>query len=363
MKRNPVHVTLAQRPRLFRLMRLISQVLKSNQYTNDGPLARRLEMALIEKFDVKHVVLMNNGTSPLLFLMSLFPKGSKVLTTPYSFIATSSAIKLLGLELEYIDVSRRTGLVEVDQVRSKLEAEHYSAMLFTHVYGQPCAPESLEELSLTYGVPLFFDAAHAIGVRHANQPLFSFGLASSTSFHATKLLSTGEGGALITNDEALAGRARLWRNFGIDSGEIRSLGVNAKMSEFQAALGLANLKNLDREIRRRHQMRKAYETLLTDFDVTFLDSPNNSYFPVVLPSKEIVLAFLDELKKDNIYPRRYFYPSLDSLDFLGAHPPQSNSHWLSERVVCLPSGPDATPKVLKNIFDALNRVMVQDDRN
>jgi dTDP-4-amino-4,6-dideoxygalactose transaminase len=333
------------------------QVLKSGVFTNYGSRVRILEAKLQSEFGYQNVVLMNNGTTPLLFMMSQLPPNSKVLTTPFSFVATSAAIKTMGQIPVFADVDIATGVVNMESVREALKEHKIQAMLFTHVYGNPGPVEELRSLASANRVPLFFDGAHALGVEFMNSPLLNFGDASSISFHATKLLSCGEGGALVTSSEDLANRARRWINFGIQDGAQVDLGINGKMSELQACLGLATFPFVRREMLRRKRLWSTYRLNLEKHYLEFMVSPNFSYFPVLFPDKESRDSFVDLLKPKGIFPRKYFSPSLDSLDFLEGLGASSvaGSKSLADRVVCLPSGRDVSKKTVSRIVEAAKK--------
>ena len=325
----------------------VRKVIASRQFTNGGPQVKALETKLAEKFGLRNVVLMNNGTTPLLFLLSRLKPGSVVLTTPFSFVATSSAIKTMGLALQFVDINPVSGHISLPDVKSALESGTVDAMLFTHIYGNPGEVEGLMDLSSSFNVPLYFDGAHAIGVMHKGESLLSYGAASTVSFHATKLVSAGEGGALMTGDDDLAAEARHWINFGIQAGNIHAIGINGKMSELQAALGLATLESLDREVERRRRLVRRYQNEMPE-ELTFFDSPNFSYIPVLFTDELILLTFIESAQFKGIYPRRYFYPALPDVDILNeqghSYP---NATTFAARVLCLPSGDDVSPRTVR----------------
>lgn len=349
-----INVTKSTKVSIGRLIWHTALVVKSGVFSNNGSRVRKLEEKLRSQFGLKHVVLMNNGTTPLLFMMAQLPPGSKVLTTPYSFVATSAAIKVMGHVPVFVDVATENGAVDLDLVKMALKEHRVHAMLFTHVYGFPGAVRELESLSRDHNIPLFFDGAHAISVEMEGVPILNFGNASSVSFHATKLLSCGEGGALITSSNELADKARRWINFGISEGLQVDLGVNGKMSELQACLGLSTFPYVKKEIRRRKGLWKIYYSRLAKLNLTLMRSPNFSYFPVLFPDKESREIFMEQLKNEKIFPRKYFAPSLDTLDYLYAleGSPVLNSKDLADRVVCVPSGRDVKRRTVSRIFKA-----------
>jgi dTDP-4-amino-4,6-dideoxygalactose transaminase len=353
-----IYVTKPTRVSVLRFVFYVSRIFGSGIFTNYGQTVRTLEAKLRTEFGLENVVVMNNGTTPIMFLMSELSPGSRVLTTPFSFVATSSAIAAMGMVPVFADIDPETGGIDTERVREALQREKIHAMLFTHVYGSPCDVTALHELAREYDIPLYFDAAHAVGVDIDGTSVLNFGDASTISFHATKLMSCGEGGALVTKSEELAERARRWINFGIAEGEILSLGVNGKMSELQAAMGLSTLPNVAREIRRRTKLMSRYQSALSGVNLRFLPSPNHGYIPVILPSAEQVGLIVDALGAQGIFPRRYFYPSLDSLEFLGSNASSlPASRDLAGRVLCLPSGRDVTRGAVASITACIRKTL------
>lgn len=350
-----IFVTSPRLPNLLKLSLNLAQILRSRQYTNDGKFTRKLETALQERWGAKHVISMANGTLPILALLGLLPKGSKVLTTPFTFAATTSSIVYSGCFPIYCDVESDSGVVSLQSVRRILALEKVDALLFTHVYGIPCPVDELENISLEYGIPLFFDAAHAFDVEYEGGSVLKRGTASTLSFHATKIFSTGEGGALVTDDPDIAAAARRFRNFGLQDGALTEVGINAKMAELPAALGLANLNGVSKEIRRRLRLVQKYKHLLSDTNLRFIDSPNGSYIPIIFPTEAALLEAVRDLNNVGVYPRRYFFPSLNELHFLNPQDLERspNSDSLSKTVLCLPSGRNVNNRVIRIITKTL----------
>jgi dTDP-4-amino-4,6-dideoxygalactose transaminase len=213
----------------------------------------------------------------------------------------------------------------------------------------------INQLSRKYRIPFFFDASHSFGVENDGVSALSHGAASTISFHATKIFSTIEGGALITNSDELANKARSWRNFGIKEGKITNPGINGKMSEFHALFGIQSLKIVEREIKRRKSLLEKYKQLFDDSEIEVVDSPNASYAPIIFKSEQTLLKAEEVLIKNGITPRRYFFPSLDTLDFLplASEAICSNSRDISKRILCLPIGKDVSDRVAKKIASLL----------
>jgi dTDP-4-amino-4,6-dideoxygalactose transaminase len=350
-----INVTRAVRPSLLRTIYHFRKVIISRWYSNDGVYLKKFEKELNSRFNLKNTIIMTNGTLPLLALMNQYQPGL-IATTPFSFVATTSSILMAGHEPVFVDVDATTLQVRIDELEKILKKGSIRAMLFTHVYGRPENVIELEHLSLKYKVDLFFDASHCVGVSYLGKSIFEYGKASTLSMHATKILSSGEGGAIFTKDDELANQLRAWRNFGIDQGEIVLAGVNAKMSEFSAVLGLESLRTYEREIHRRKLIVDKYHEKLAD-RVTIIDSPNHSYFPILLKDQESTLRVVKTLTDENIFPRRYFFPSLNKLPFIRNKVECLNSEDIASRVLCLPIGDDVTNQIAGKISSLILRAI------
>ncbi len=354
-----VQVTLSLKPNAIIFLFLILKLLRSNIFTNNGPRVEALECKLKNLWGVKHVVLMANGTLPLICMANSLGKGGKIVTTPFSFVATTSAIVEAGHKPVFVDLSAHTLRTDISKLREVLEKEEVTAILMTHTYGIQHEIDEILRLGIEYGVKVFFDASHCFGVDFNGSPLVSFGHASSVSFHATKILSTIEGGALVTNSDELAAYARNWRNFGIQDGQIVSCGQNAKMSEIHALFGLVVLRKTSRDLKRRLSLKKKYKEMAENLNLQFLDSPNGAYMPIVFPTESHLLEFMRILERERIFPRRYFYPSLNELswvrEIISIDCPVSCD--LSSRIVCLPSGSDVNQRVFNQISRALQQCL------
>jgi dTDP-4-amino-4,6-dideoxygalactose transaminase len=286
MKR-PIQVTRSNKPSMFKYFFYSLQMFRSRQFTNSGKFEKKLETKLSLRFNCPHVILMANGTLPLIFLLSQLPKGSTVLTTPFSFIATTSSAMFSGLSVEYVDIDPITLMPSGGAVQDILESKAISAILITQVYGRNEGIREIEAIAKEFDVPFYVDASHSFDVYDdLGTSIYTVGDAATSSFHATKLFSTAEGGAIFTRSPEIARKAQIWKNFGFDNGGISSIGVNAKMSELSAIFGLASIGKVDREMARRKRLVKTYKNSIGIDKVEFVNSPNNSYFPVIFPSHE-----------------------------------------------------------------------------
>jgi dTDP-4-amino-4,6-dideoxygalactose transaminase len=311
--------------------------------TNHGPLVCELEQRLKDYLGVKHVLLTNNGTLALQVAYRALGLTGSAVTTPFSFVATSSSLQWEGIRPIFADIDAQTWNISPEHIESRIVSDT-SAIVGTHVFGNPCAVERIEEIARRRNLKVVYDGAHAFAARHAGQSVLNFGDISTLSFHATKLFHTIEGGAIITNDDELARRVYLLCNFGIAGiDKIEGIGINAKLNEFSAAMGLCILDDIDNILGQRAEIAERYNTALGDY--VQLQQPekdsqlNNSYYPIALRDEQQLLNLRSALNTNGVNPRRYFYPSLDTLEYLQPQAAQTASRSLSERVLCLPIYP------------------------
>ncbi len=311
--------------------------------TNHGPLVGELESRLKEYLGVRHIILTNNGTLALQVAYRALGLSGSAVTTPFSFVATTSSLQWEGIRPIFADIDPHTWNISPQHIESAI-AEDTSAIVGTHVFGNPCAVDAIEQIACKHRLKVVYDGAHAFAVRHAGQSVLNRGDISTLSFHATKLFHTIEGGAIITNDDELARRVYLLCNFGIaDVDKIDGIGINAKLNEFSAAMGLCILDNIENILEERAEIAHRYSSRLESYLDLQQPEPdselNHSYFPVALQDEQHLLRVRAALNVRSINPRRYFYPSLDTLEYLQPQPGQTVSRALSERVLCLPIYP------------------------
>ncbi len=338
-----ITVTRPWLPDRKKLDKYIDEMYVSQQLTNGGPLLDNLTARLKQHLDVKHIILVNNGTSALQVALKALSISGEVITSPFSFIATSSAIQWLGLQPVFADIDPRTFNLEPKNVE-KCITDNTTAILATHVFGNPCEHDALRALADKYNLKLLYDAAHCFGVKQNDSSVLNYGDISVLSFHATKLFHTMEGGAIITNSDDMAKKIKLMINFGIENKDTISLcGINAKLNEMSAAMGLAVLDDIDIITGRRELIAKRYYKALQG--VVGLQCikknvlHNHSYLPIVLKSEFEVNTLINIFEKKKVIPRRYFYPSLDTLSFLKSRNTCPKSRSLSSRVLCIPIYP------------------------
>lgn len=341
---------------------LLEQVWQSSQLTNNGEMLQRLEKELKSYLNLNNLNVVGNGTLALqLALKALNVKG-KVLTTPFSFVATTSVIAWEGLEYEFVDIDPKTFNVSVESLEKRLALGDIEVLLFTHVFGNPCDVEAIDRLAKKFEVKVIYDAAHAFGVSVNGKSLFSYGDISVCSFHATKVFHTVEGGLVVCRSKELQEQVASMMNFGIDSQskEIKLVGINAKNSEVHAAMGLAVLPHMAEIFDKRKQIFNLYHQLLgecVEFQCCDVTNFNYAYMPVLFNSEDELLNVEKALNSHGICPRRYFYPSLNKLPFVDLKQSCPISESVSTRILCLPLYPDLELSSVKFICSLIRGVI------
>jgi len=353
-----LNVTKASLPNRKSFHRYVDKILDSGWLTNRGQYVQELEAKLEDYLGVKNLILVNNATSALQVAYKALGLTGEVITTPFTFIATASSIKWSGLDVVFADIDKETFNIDVNTIEQSL-TDKTSAIVPVHVFGNPCDVDGIEALAHKHGLKVIYDAAHAFGVQMGDESILNRGDISILSFHATKLFHTIEGGALIVRDDTLCAEIRKMINFGFTGQEsIECLGINAKMNEFQAAMGLCLLDDMKHVITRRGELTSHYDALLSADVVrqkwTTIATRNHAYYPVVLDSEETVKKVQEALNSKNIYPRRYFYPSLDTLPFLGHTDAKPVARDIASRILCLPLFPELSDEACKEITHIVN---------
>lgn len=319
---------------------LLDGVWKRDWLTNNGQLVRHLKDELMEYLKVPHLEYVSSGTMALQIAIEVLDLTGEIITTPFSFVATTSSIVWQGCRPVFVDIDPDTLNIDPDLIEDAITAKT-SAIIATHVFGNPCDIEAIQEIANEYNLKVIYDAAHCFGTKYRGKSVYHYGDISTASFHATKLFHTVEGGAVITSDRELSKRVRRMRNFGhAGPGDFEGLGINGKNSEFHAAMGLLNLKYTKEILGKRKEQCKLYEYLLIDEDLQSQHIQkntewNHSYFPIILDSEDTTLRIKAVLEENDIYPRRYFYPSLDELEYVeNQEAPTAND--IAKRILCLP---------------------------
>jgi dTDP-4-amino-4,6-dideoxygalactose transaminase len=334
-----------------------------NWLTNHGPLVNELELKLKEYLRLDHLLFLCNGTIALQVALKALDVKGEVITTPFSYVATSSSIVWEGCKPVYVDIDPASLNIDPARIEAAVSPST-TAILATHVYGNPCDIDAIDAIAKRHGLKVIYDAAHCFGTQYKGKSVYEYGDISTASFHATKLFHTIEGGAVVTRDPALLKKMSYLRNFGHETAESFAMpGINGKNSEFHAAMGLCVLKHVDEILADRERVWKTYKKALRNLKVEMPvvnpDSKSNySYFPVIFRSEQELVKALDLLNKNYVYPRRYFFPSLNHLNYVDNRPcPVSES--IAGRVICLPS----YYKLAEEVIDMIARLLLREQNN
>lgn len=327
-------------PPIDEYQRYVKRAFDNEWLTNRGPLVQELEEKLLARLGVQNILVTNNGTVPLQIALKLLGNGGEVITTPFSYVATTSSILWENCTPVFVDIHPEYLTIDETKIEAAI-TDKTTCILATHVFGNPCHVEAIERIAARHGLKVIFDAAHCFGVEYGGKSIFSYGDISTCSFHATKLFHTGEGGAAFCADADLAHKIFYSHNFGHNGPTaFFGVGINGKISELQAGMGLAVLPHMPHILEARRAVVDFYDTHL---DFTRLQKLklrentrwNYSYYPILLADEATLLALVKKLNENDILPRRYFYPSLNTLPFLrGGHMPVSEN--VAARVLCLP---------------------------
>lgn len=352
-----INVTKTYLPDKEKYKKYVDSIYSNGWVTNNGPLVKLLEKRLAKYLNVKNIVLVSNGTVALeLAYRTLGIEGSAI-TSPFSFVATSSSLVTNGIKPIFADIDSKSFNININNIE-KLIKEDTSVIVPVHVFGNSCDVEKIDTIAKNNNLKVVYDAAHAFGVKFKDKSILNYGDISTLSFHATKIFHTIEGGALIINDDSLVDKARYLINFGIKNREeIPELGINAKMNEFEAAMGLCVLDDINELNLKRSLIYELYKNELDGF-VTFQEqncdaTPNHSYFPIILESEDQLKIVESALNKSAIFPRRYFYPSLDTLRYIKKNQFCEVSRNIASRVLCLPIYPGLEIKQQKLIVEII----------
>lgn len=339
----------------------LKKIWKSEWLTNNGPLLNELELKLKEYLDLRHFLFMTNGTITIQIAIKALELKGEIITTPFSYVATTSSIVWENCTPVFVDIDKHTYNIDADKIEAAI-TENTSAILATHVYGIPCEVEKINAIAIKHNLKIIYDAAHCFGVNYKNKSILEYGDVSTISFHATKLFHTTEGGGVATTDPVLLKRMAFMRKFGHDGPEnFAEVGINGKNSEFHAAMGLANLKYIDEVMKRRKEQYLHYQERLEKLDVSFQQinddvEYNYAYLPILFKSEEALLASLDALNAHRIFPRRYFYPLLSGLPYVENKRELPVAESIANKVLCLPLFHDLEKETIDMICRILMRV-------
>ena len=352
-----INVTKTFFPPLEEYQKQLQRIWSNEWLTNRGELVLELEEKLKNYLSVDHILVTNNGTIPIQIALKLLGNGGEIITTPFSYVATSSAIVWEHCTPAFVDIHPEYLTIDETKIESAI-TDKTTAILATHVFGNPCHVEAIEAIAKKYQLKVIYDAAHAFGVTHNGTSIFEYGDVSTCSFHATKLFHTGEGGALFAKDPKLQHQLFYSHNFGHDGPlAFHGLGINGKISELQAAMGLAVLPHMETILAERKRVVDFYNQNLDVTKVQTLKIRENtqwnySYYPVVFEDEATLLGVQKALNDEGIFPRRYFYPSLNTINYIDKRSMPISEN-IASRILCLPLFKELTEIELAKILEVI----------
>jgi len=345
-----IYVTRPSLPDLNEYTKLLEQIWDSKVIANNGPFHQQFEKELCSFLKIPHISLFSNGTLALITALQALRITGEVITTPYSFVATTHALHWNGIKPVFCDINKHDYNINPDKIEALITPQT-TAIMPVHVYGNPCDNEKIQKIADTYGLKVIYDAAHAFGVEKNNESILNWGDLSILSFHATKTFNTVEGGAIVTKDEKLKTRIDYLKNFGFaDETTVIGYGINAKMNELISAYGLLQLKTIEENINKRKEKAYLYRNLLKSIDgISFMSDFENTkhnytYFPIFIDKKTFGKTrdeVYQSLKDNNIFARRYFYPLISQFNAYRELPTAHKENLpvatqITEQVLCLP---------------------------
>ncbi|SMG15140.1 dTDP-4-amino-4,6-dideoxygalactose transaminase [Marivirga sericea] len=334
-----IPVTKPYLPPIEKYQQYVSDIYQRQWLTNNGPLVNEFELSLKEYLGLKHLLYVSNGTIALQIAIKALKLKGEIITTPFSYVATTSSIVWEACTPVYVDIDASTLNIDPAKIEAAITPKT-SGILATHCFGNACDIDAIDEIAKRHNLKVIYDAAHCFGTKYRGRSIFEYGDISTSSLHATKLMHSVEGGLLFTKTPELLKRMAYMRNFGHDGPEkFNGVGINGKNSEFHAAMGLAVLDDIDLILAKRKELSLNYDEKLATF---ISDKPqiqegctfNYAYYPIIFSCEQALLDAKTELEKNEIFPRRYFYPSLESLEYVEGDCP--NSKEIASKILCLP---------------------------
>jgi len=358
-----IQVTKTFLPPISEYIEKVTEIWETNQLTNNGAQVRDLQRQLKSTLNLPNLELVSNGTIAIQLAIKALDLHGEIITTPYSYVATTNAILWENCTPVFVDIEDKTFCINSELIEASITSKT-SGILATHVYGYPCNVKKIRAIAEKYNLKVIYDGAHAFSANYNGRSLIEYGDCTTLSFHATKLFHTGEGGGVASRDSAISKRIFLMAKFGhIGEEDYMDLGINAKMSEFHAAMGLCVLPYIKSIIQKRKEISLLYDSLLDGLSVQRPVSPdgheyNYAYYPVVFSSTEVMLSVRRALTNLNIQPRRYFYPSLNRLPFLSTELqfPCPVSESIADRVLCLPLSDSIETSTIHTICECIKRL-------
>ncbi|MCR9183628.1 MAG: DegT/DnrJ/EryC1/StrS family aminotransferase [Flavobacteriaceae bacterium] len=353
-----ITVTKTFLPPIAEYQAILQRAWDKQWMTNRGELVLELEDKLKNYLQVPHLTCTNNGTVPLQIALELFGREGEVITTPFSYVATTASIVWQHCTPVFVDIHPEYLTIDETKIEAAITLKT-TAILATHVFGNPCAVEKIDRIAKKHNLKVVYDAAHCFGVTYKGQSLLNYGDVSTLSFHATKLFHTGEGGCWVANNKEISDSMYYSHNFGHYKPEqYFGVGINAKMSELQAAMGLAVLPYINSIIEERKQIYETYNLLINFDEINNISIRkdtkwNYSYYPIILKSEEVLKLLMSKLSEKQISTRRYFYPSLNTLNYV-IYKEMKISEDISKRILCLPIYNGLTGKEIELIVSVIN---------
>lgn len=367
MNEKQITVTAPLLPDLEEFNTLLKEIWDSKWITNNGSFHRQLEKELAEYLKVPYISLFTNGTLPLLTALQALRATGEVITTPYSFVATTHSIWWNGCKPVFVDIDPATGNIDPDAIEAAITTKT-TAIMPVHVYGKPCDTKRIQEIADKYGLKVIYDAAHAFGVEVDGESILNAGDMSTLSFHATKVYNTLEGGALVMHDAETKKRIDYLKNFGF-AGEtsVVAPGINSKVDEVRAAYGILNLRQVDAAIEARHQVAVKYREALRPVEgITFMDDMpgvkhNYSYFPIFVDAEKYGMTrdeLYEKMRSHNVLGRRYFYPLISTFSTYRGLPsaaPENlpKAHKMADSVICLPMHHELSAEEVDRVLELI----------
>lgn len=353
-----IPVTKSFLPPIEEYQKHVQKAFDNGWLTNRGELVLELEEKLKKYLGVQNILISNNGTIPLQIALKLLGKGGEIITTPFSYVATTAVIVWENCSPVFVDIHPDTLTIDETKIESAI-TDKTTCILATHVFGNPCNIEAIEKIAKKHKLKVIYDGAHCFGVQYNGKSIFEYGDISTCSFHATKLFHTGEGGAIFCKDKELFHKIYYSHNFGHDGPlKFHGLGINGKISELQAAMGLSVLPYMDDIIEARKKIIEHYDAHI-DFQkvhkliIREYTHWNYSYYPVIFKSEEQLLLAEKKLIDNDIVPRRYFYPSLNTLNYIKKQQTPISEN-IASRILCLPLYHSLTLKEVDKICQIIN---------
>ena len=354
-----INVTRSFMPPIEEYEKYIKKIWDSRYLTNEGPLLQELKDKMEKYLGVDYANMINNGTTALeLAIKALDIENGEIITTPFSFVATTSSILWERCTPVFVDIDRDTLCIDVIKIEQAI-THKTKAIMAVHVFGYPCDVDKIQEIAKKHNLKVIYDGAHAFGSKYKGKSLLGYGDITTCSFHATKLFHTIEGGACFTKNEELNQKIQMLKTFGAKNKKYEIIGTNAKMNEFNAAMGLANLTYINEIIEERKEISELYDKELQGY----VERPkarekleyNYIYYPIILKDEAKTLKIIEKLNEKDIYPRRYFYPSINTMEFIKNKVKCPISEDISKRILCLPLYNGIKKEEIEQICEIIRR--------